>query len=230
MSHRKTAVIIPMHNEEENITPLMRRLLVFKDLNIVIINDGSTDKTGQLADQFSKNEKVSVIHKENSTGLHAAYSTGIKNILPNFDGIITMDGDLSHQPEDLSALLNYAGNFDIVVGSRYLPESKIINWPQRRRFMSWVARRLSCLILKIRIKDSTSGFKYYSKEFLKSINFDNLSATGYAFQVEMIYKATKNNFSIKEVPITFREREKGSSKVDISEIIFFIKSLFLIRD
>ncbi len=225
----ETAIVIPLHNEDENVKELLNRLLNLKDdLYIIPVNDNSTDKTAKIIDSYGKdNKKIIPVHRNKQEGLHAVYVTGFKKALKlPIRGIITMDGDLSHSPEDIPDLIDNGKDYDLVIGSRYIEKGKTVDWSPFRKFMSWVAKSLARFLLKIKVKDPTAGFKYYSKEFVNSINFNNLSAKGYAFQVEMVYLATKNNFKIKEIPITFKGRKRGKSKVDNKETLRFLRSIF----
>jgi dolichol-phosphate mannosyltransferase len=223
----KTAIIVPLHNEEENIKELLDKILSLNDDYFIIpVNDNSTDRTGEIINQYGKQENIFPVHREKQEGLHAVYVTGIKKAQElNVEGIVTMDGDLSHPPKDIPRLVKAGSYFAVVVGSRYIKNGKTVEWSVIRAIMSWTARFLARLLLGIKVKDCTAGFKYYSIDFLNSIDFNHLSAKGYAFQVEMIYKATKNNFKIKEIPITFQGRKRGSSKMDSKETFRFFKSI-----
>lgn len=227
----KTAIVIPLHNEEKNIKELLNKILSLEENFFIIpVNDNSNDQTGEIIEKYSKSYKgIIPVHRKKQEGLHAVYVSGFKKAknLP-INGIITMDGDLSHSPNDIPELIKEKDGYDVVVGSRYVKGGKTTEWSFVRKLMSWLARFAAKLILGIKVKDCTAGFKYYSKNFIESIDLGNLSAIGYAFQVEMIYKATKNNFKIKEVPITFKGRKRGSSKVDSKETLRFFKSIFYI--
>jgi dolichol-phosphate mannosyltransferase len=225
----KTAIIIPLHNEEGNIKELLDRLLKLKDdLYILPVDDNSSDKTKEIINYYGQiNKNIIPLHRDRQEGLHAVYITGFKKAIElPIRGIITMDGDLSHSPEDVPRLISKGVSYDLVIGSRYVEKGKTIEWSPFRKLMSWTARSLARLLLGIKVKDCTAGFKYYSKELISSIDLNNLSAIGYAFQVEMVYLATKNNFTIKEIPITFRGRKRGSSKVDNKETFRFLRSVF----
>ena len=223
------AIVIPLHNEEENIEELLDKLLKLEDdFFIIPVNDNSTDKTGEIIEEYAKINKLIIpVHREKQEGLHAVYLSGLKKAGElSVEGVVTMDGDLSHSPNDVPRLIEQGTEHDLVIGSRYVQKGKTVKWSPVRKFMSWLARSTARLLLKIKIKDCTAGFKYYSRDFLESVNFNQLSAVGYAFQVEMVHIATKENFKIKEIPITFQGRKRGSSKVDSKETLRFFKSIF----
>ena len=225
------AIVIPLHDEGENIEELLDKLLKLEDdFFIIPVNDNSTDKTGEIIEEYAKiNEFIIPVHREKQEGLHAVYLSGLKKARElSVEGVVTMDGDLSHSPDDVPRLIEQGNKYDLVIGSRYIKNGETVEWSLLRKFMSWLARTMARLLLRIKVKDCTAGFKYYSRDFLESVNFSQLSAIGYAFQVEMVYIATKNNFKIKEIPITFQGRKRGSSKVDSRETFRFFKSIFYI--
>ncbi len=228
------AIVIPVLNEEENLSLLLDELLKNHkkedDFRIIVVNDNSSDKTGEIAERFSfHNKQITTIHRKKGEGLHAAIITGLKKALKiGADYVITMDGDLSHSPDDALKILSYAEKNSLVVGSRFTTEGRVVDWQTSRKAMSSIARNISRIMLGIKTKDCSSGFKCYSKKLLLSYNFEKFTTTGYAFQIESVMKAEKMGFNVKEVPIKFKSRERGKSKVDAKELLRYFKSMLLL--
>ncbi len=223
----KLAILIPAHNEFNNLKKLLPAIdALGLSFDLILVDDASTDKTSLIKNEVNlKNVSLEIIKKRKQEGLHAVYICGLKALQDrNYDGIITMDADLSHRPEDVLKLIENSGN-DLVVGSRYISGGNTKSWNFFRRIISQTARNLSRLILRIKTKDCTSGFKYYSSSFLKSVNLNELTTSGYSFQVEMILLAEKGDFKIKEVPITFLNRKEGYSKMGVKEVFRFGKNI-----
>ncbi len=225
---RKIAIVIPVHNEEENIGLLLEEILKINEkFLIIVINDNSSDGSREILEDFSsKYEEIKIFHRQKQEGLHAAIIDGIKKASKNgVDGVITMDGDFSHSPAEILSLLENFSIAEIVVGSRFVKNGKTVNWKISKKIISFCARTLSRILLKIKTSDCTSGFKCYSKKFLSSFSFDDIISKGYAFQVETILRAELSGARVVETPIVFYERRRGRSKVDTKEIIRYIKSL-----
>ncbi len=225
---KNTAIVIPVHNEEKNIPILLDGILnLDEDLSIIVVNDNSTDNSKEVTEKIAKREKgVKVVTKSKQEGLHAAIIYGLKEAMKmNVEGVITMDGDLSHLPEEIPGLIKHSEKNDLVIGSRFIPGGKTINWSSRKKIMSFFARKLSKLLLGIKTIDCSSGFKYYSISFLKSLNFEEFTTRGYAFQLETVLRAENKGLNIKEVPIQFKGRIHGKSKVDFHEVKRYLKSL-----
>jgi len=224
----KSIIIIPTYNEKENIEKLIEEIRKLnKDFRILIIDDNSPDGTGRIADRLArKYSEVSVIHRSAKLGLGTAYIIGFKYALENnYDLIFTMDADFSHQPRYLIDLLEKAKEYDLVIGSRYVKDGQIQNWPLHRLILSRGANFFVRMVTRIPIFDSTGGFNCYRKEVLEKIDLNTIISDGYAFQIEMKYKLWKKGFSIKEIPVTFIERARGTSKIS-KRIIF--QAFFLI--
>ncbi len=228
----RLAVIIPTYNERDNIERIVREVL---DLGIVsfllIVDDSSPDGTGNMADKLAA-ANLRVLHRPKKQGLGAAYVAGFRSVLglPAQAGlpvekVITMDADFSHNPKDIPRLVEAAANSDIVVGSRYIPGGAIFGWDTRRKLLSWVGTRVARILLGLRVKDCTAGFKCYDRRFLESLDLNAVSSQGYAFQVEMLFFAKTQGYSVKEIPITFKERTFGKSKVDLKEMGTFAVSI-----
>ena len=224
-----TLVIIPTYNEKENVETIIRAVFSQeKQFDILVVDDSSPDGTGDivrnLQQEFS-NLFLEVRHEKN--GLGTAYIHGFKwAISKNYDYIIEMDADFSHNPNDLIQLYNACAEdgADFSVGSRYLNNKiNVINWDFKRLFLSYFASKYVRFITKIPIYDTTAGFVCYKREVLENIDLDKIKFVGYAFQIEMKFKAWKKKFKHKEVSIIFTDRKKGTSKMSgsiISEAVF----------
>lgn len=221
-------IIIPTYNEIENIKGLVEEILKLDSFHILIVDDNSPDGTGKIVDGLSKKYKeVYVIHRERKLGIGSAYILGFKSALKkNFDYIITMDADFSHNPEYLMSLIKNIDKYDVVIGSRYLKNSQIIGWRYGRKVLSYGANLFTKFMLKLKINDFTSGFRCYKSEVLKSINLNTIISDGYFFQIEIIYKCWQQGHNIAEIPIVFTNRLKGSSKISKLEIIKAILGIF----
>jgi dolichol-phosphate mannosyltransferase len=212
-------VIVPTYNERDNLPKLLDRLLEIPNLRVLVVDDDSPDGTGVIADDFtaSSEGRVSVLHRRGPRGLGRAYLDGITHALhTDADVICQMDADLSHQPEQLRAMLDAVRHADLVIGSRYIPDGRIVNWPLRRRLLSAGANAYIRLICSIPARDCTSGFRCWRRERLAALPLDKIDSEGYAFLVELLYLAFSAGSVIAEVPITFIERERGKSKLRLS--------------
>ncbi len=229
----ETLVIIPTYNESENISSLINK--IFKEhleIHILVVDDNSPDKTYEIVKKLilTYSGKLFLELRDYKNGLGEAYKHGFKWALEhNYEYIFQMDADFSHDPIELSVMLNYLKNdFDVVIGSRYINGINVINWPLGRILLSVFASFYVRLITRMPIKDPTAGFVGYSKKVLTSIEMNNVRYIGYAFQIEMKYILWKNNFKLKEHSIIFLNREKGISKMDskiILEAIFAVPML-----
>ena len=228
----KVMVIMPTYNEKENITrivPLMADVFKNNQINgkVLVVDDNSPDGTGRAAEELAKKYPVAVLHREKKEGLGAAYIAGFKKCLAEgADVICEMDADLSHDPEYFPSLIEGLKEADIVLGSRYISGGGTVNWALSRKFISSNANRLARFMVGLKINDITGGFRAYKAEVLRKIELDNIKSNGYAFQLEMLYRASKNGFSIKETPIIFKERKDGVSKLDRAEIWKFFRLCF----
>ena len=221
----KSIVIIPTYNESENISILLDRIInlsVF--FYVLVVDDNSPDGTGELVKEFSKKYKSRIflesrIKKE---GLGKAYTHGFNWALDNkYDYIFEMDADLSHDAEDLVRMHKEidSSNWDVIIGSRYVNGINVVNWPLSRIILSYFASIYSRIITGLPVYDATSGFVGYRKEVLHKIDLKSILFNGYAFQIELKFKAFKNNFRILEIPIIFKDRIHGESKMS-GDIIF----------
>lgn len=210
-------VVIPTFNEAGNIDMLLDRLfgLNIPTLHVLIVDDNSPDGTAELVARRSRHEpRLHLLHREKKMGLGTAYVAGFKFALQNgFDLIFEMDADLSHNPEDIPRFLSKTGEFDLVIGSRYLTGVNVTNWPLSRLLLSLFANAYTRIITRMPIHDCTSGFKCFHRRVLEAITLDHIVSNGYAFQIELHYKAWRKGFRICEIPIVFTERLAGKSKM-----------------
>lgn len=229
-------VIIPTYNEIENIEAILRAVFSQDKLfHVLVIDDNSPDGTAEKVKSLQKeySNQLHLLQRNKKDGLGAAYMTGFKWALENsYDFIFEMDADFSHNPNDLIKLYNACavGDADIAVGSRYVKGITVVNWPLSRILLSYGASRYVRLITGMKVKDSTAGFICYKRNVLESINLNKVKFVGYAFQIEMKFKAHKKGFKIVEIPVIFKDRIKGKSKMSgsiISEAIFGVISLKL---
>lgn len=224
----KRLVIIPTYNECENITDIIDAVFSLPvDYHLLVVDDNSPDGTPQLVKDLQKtypNLFLEVRHKKN--GLGTAYIHGFKWALEKaYEKIFQMDADFSHNPKDLVEMDKafLTDGADVVIGSRYLTGVNVVNWPMKRVLMSWGASKYVKLITGLEIEDTTAGFVAYRKEVLEKIDLDRIKFIGYAFQIEMKYKAFHLGFNVKEIPIIFTDRTRGKSKMSskiITEAVF----------
>jgi len=231
----KALVIIPTYNEKENITGIVDRVFQLeKPFNILVVDDNSPDGTAEIVKKIQKKypEKLFLLNRPKKEGLGKAYIDGFKWALQHsYDYVFEMDADFSHPPEKLVDLLKTLeqNEADISIGSRYMKgRINVVNWDLKRILLSYFASLYVRLITGIPVKDTTAGFVGYKKDVLQSFDFDKIEFVGYAFQIEMKYKAWKKGFKIKEIPIIFTDRVQGKSKMHggiISEAIWGVIKL-----
>ena len=214
----KKVVIIPTYNEIKNIEPMVRRVLSLQgDFHLLVIDDGSPDGTAAVVKKLQKeySNKLFLIEREGKQGLGTAYIAGFKWALSNgYDFIFEMDADFSHSPDDLERLYSACQNgADVAVGSRYINGVNVVNWPMKRVLMSYFASAYVRFITRMKVMDTTAGFKCYKARVLKAFDLDKIRFKGYAFQIEMKFTAWKMGFNVTEVPIVFTERREGVSKM-----------------
>ena len=212
----KALVIIPTYNEIENIERLLNILMQQPEhLEVLVLDDNSPDKTANIVKSMQEsNPRIHLIQRPRKMGLGSAYVTGFKYALKEgFDYIMEMDADFSHNPEDVARLLEAAQDKDLIIGSRYSNGVNIINWPIKRLLISYFASKYVRYITGMPIKDPTGGFKCFHRKVLESIDLDKILSDGYAFQIEMNFRAWVKGFRIQEIPIIFTERLNGVSKM-----------------
>ncbi|MDR0680614.1 MAG: polyprenol monophosphomannose synthase [Dysgonamonadaceae bacterium] len=222
-------VIIPTYNEKENIEKIIRKTFALpKSFNILVIEDGSPDGTGQIVKNLQNEfpNRLFMIERKGKLGLGTAYITGFKwTLQQGYEYIFEMDADFSHNPDDLIRLHAACSEegADIAIGSRYITGVNVVNWPVSRVLLSYFASKYVQFVSGLKIHDTTAGFKCYRREVLETIDLNKIKFKGYAFQVEMKYIAYKCGFQLKEIPIIFINREKGTSKMNGS---IFNEALF----
>jgi len=233
-----TLILIPTFNERENINPLLKSIFSQKiAVDVLILDDNSPDGTKKvvLENKIKYKDRLHLINREKKKGLGKAYIEGFKWALKKkYKKIIQMDADLSHPPEKLIDIFNELDLYDFVIGSRYINGIRVLNWPLNRIILSIGASWYVNLITRLPVKDPTAGFVGYNRTSLLSLNLDKIMFVGYAFQIEMKFKLWKLGYDFKEIPITFKNRTQGESKMNssiISEAIFGViiikfKSLF----
>jgi dolichol-phosphate mannosyltransferase len=209
-------VVSPTYNEKENLPILAAGVLAHPGFRLLVVDDGSPDGTGELADELARAYpgRVEVMHRTGPRGLGRSYIDGLRRAVQSgADLVFQMDADLSHNPEYLPRMAEAARDYDVVIGSRYLTGVSVVNWPLHRIFLSAFANRYVRAVTRISVADCTSGFRCWRREALERLPLDAMVSNGYAFIVEMLYEASRAGCRIGEVPIIFVERRQGQSKV-----------------
>jgi dolichol-phosphate mannosyltransferase len=212
----RALVVIPTYNEAEGIERLLTQALsAHPTLEILVVDDGSPDGTGEIVSKLAEsNQRIRLMTRIEKLGLGTAYLAGFgEGLKGDFDCFIEMDADLSHDPADLPRLIAAAETADVVIGSRYVEGGDVTGWTRGRHWLSWSANQYARVLLGFPVKDSTAGFRCYRRHVLEAMNLGSIASEGYAFQVEMTYRAWRAGFRIVEVPIVFRERTSGKSKM-----------------
>jgi dolichol-phosphate mannosyltransferase len=229
----KSLVIIPTFNELENIKLIVPDVLGrYNNLDVLVVDDNSPDGTGKYIREFAEsNDRVKLIEREKKLGLGTAYAEGFKFALKNnYDYIFEMDADYSHDPKEITNFLEAVKEYDLVLGSRYINGVNVINWPMQRLILSYFANIYTRLVTGMPIQDATGGFKCFRRKVLEAIDFDDVKSNGYAFQIEMTYKAWRKGFKVGEIPIIFVDRTMGHSKMSkkiVREAVFMVWKLRL---
>jgi dolichol-phosphate mannosyltransferase len=215
-------LILPTYNEAENVEPIVDAAggvlarATAEGFRVLIVDDGSPDGTGQIADRLAlQREWLEVLHRSKKSGIGPAYLAGFRHAMARGAGfLMEMDSDFSHDPADLARLLAavHAGA-DLALGSRYVPGGGVRDWGLLRRLISEGGSMYARWVLGLRIRDLTGGFKCFRREVLEAIHFEDVRSRGYAFQVELTYRAVRAGFRVVEVPIVFRDRRRGESKM-----------------
>ena len=226
----KLLVVIPTYNEKENIVKLISEILKLK-LSILIVDDNSPDQTADTVNNFFKNNKnVNVLKRKQKLGLGSAYRDGFNwGIKNNFNYLVEMDADFSHQVNDLKKMIENKSENRLVIGSRYIPGGEIVGWSKRRELLSKFANKFVKFLTSSKVNDSTSGFRIYSKQVLEKIDYSKTTSNGYSFQIEMTLIAVDKGVDVVEVPITFFEREMGKSKMNYKIILEALKYLIVLK-
>jgi len=211
-------LVLPTYNEAENLEAFVAaaRAKLPATAQVLVVDDSSPDGSGEIAERLAaQHESVSVLHRPRKEGLGPAYIAGFRHALAAGAGLVLeMDSDFSHDPAYLPRLLEAAQRADLVLGSRYVPGGGVSDWGPLRRAISRGGSAYARMVLGVEVQDLTGGFKCFRREVLEAVDFDSIQARGYAFQVEMTYRAIRRGFKVVEVPIVFRDRQAGESKMD----------------
>jgi len=217
----RALVVLPTYNEAENVLPLTRAILaVDASLDVLVVDDASPDGTGDLVERERSHEpRLSLLRRAGKLGLGSAYLAGFRwGLDQGYGRVLTMDCDGSHHPRYIPALLRAIEDFDLVIGSRYVPGGGILNWPRHRRALSAFANFYARVLLRLPVHDCTSGFRVYTRKLLETVDPFAIRSSGYAFLEEMVWRVARSGFRVGEVPIVFEQRTLGISKIDSSEI------------
>lgn len=227
----KTLVVIPTYNESENILKIVPEVLnQSPEIDVLVVDDNSPDGTARLVKgEMEKNPRVHLIERTGKMGLGTAYVAGFKfAIARGYEFVFEMDADHSHDPREIPAFLKAAENADLVLGSRYTNGVRVLNWPIKRLLLSYFANVYTRFMTGLPLHDATGGFKCFRRRVLEAIALDRVRSNGYAFQIEMSYKAWKKGFRIVETPIVFLDRRSGKSKMSkqiVHEAFFMLWKL-----
>jgi len=228
---QRALVIIPTYNESENIQSIIPTVLAQDSrIHVLVVDDNSPDGTAtRVRELISNDSRIHLLERDRKMGLGTAYVAGFKYAIQHgFDFVFEMDADFSHDPATLPIFLKVIEEYDLVLGSRYIKGVNVINWPMKRLLLSYFANVYTRVITGLPVNDSTGGFKCFRIEVLKAINLDAVRSNGYAFQIEMSFKAWKKGFRIHEIPIVFTDRRVGVSKMSkkiVHEAVTMVWSL-----
>ncbi len=229
---RRALVCLPTYDERENLAPVVAAIhAAAPEVDVLVIDDSSPDGTGRLADEIAaRDARVHVLHREVKQGLGKAYLAGFAWALERGYGLVLeMDADFSHDPRYLPVLLARAAEADLVLGSRYVPGGGTVNWGLARRIISRGGSLYARTILGIPVRDLTGGFKCFRREVLEAIDLGSVECTGYAFQIELTYRALCRGFRVVEVPIVFADRRVGQSKMSRGIVLEAMRKVWSIR-
>jgi dolichol-phosphate mannosyltransferase len=224
----KVCVILPTYNEAGTISEVVSRVLAStSDVEVLVVDDNSPDGTGKIADTLALRERrVHVLHRQRKQGLGPAYIAGFKDALARgYDAVIEMDSDLSHPPEDVPRLIDAAASADLVIGSRYAPGGSTKNWSKNRERLSRAGNAYARLALRVPVHDATAGFRIYRRAVLEELPLDEISSSGYGFQIEMLWRTWLEGFAVAEIPIVFTERREGVSKMNRGIVVEALKNI-----
>jgi dolichol-phosphate mannosyltransferase len=220
---RRILVVVPTYNESENVQELVGRLLEMDDLDVLFVDDGSPDGTADLiktAAAASADDRIHLLSRPSKQGLGPAYVHGFRwGLARDYETLVQMDADFSHNPADIPRLLEALSDADLIIGSRYIEGGRVLNWGWGRRALSFGANWTVRALLGFKVHDATAGFRAFRSDVLQRIDFHTLRSRGYAFQVETTRRVFRSGGRIVEVPITFVERVRGSTKMDARVIL-----------
>jgi dolichol-phosphate mannosyltransferase len=212
----KVLVIVPTYNEADNIRPILTRVrAAAPEAHVLVADDDSPDGTGKIADELAAaDDHVHVLHRADKEGLGAAYLAGFAwGLERDYGVLVEMDADGSHQPEELPRLLTALGSADLVLGSRWVPGGRVVNWPRSRKYLSRGGSLYSRILLDVPLRDVTGGYRAFRAETLRGLGMRDVASQGYCFQIDLARRAVRSGYHVVEVPITFVERERGDSKM-----------------
>jgi dolichol-phosphate mannosyltransferase len=213
----RTVMVMPTYNEADNLAWIIGRLRAAEpDVHVLVVDDGSPDGTGSLADELAAADEaaVQVVHRTVKAGLGAAYKHGFTVALEaGYDVIGEMDADGSHQPEQLHLLREALADADLVIGSRWVPGGSVVNWPRRREALSRGGNLYVRMLLGVKVRDATAGYRLFRRSTLEAIDLESVESTGYVFQTDMVVRCLRSGLRVREVPIEFVERVRGDSKM-----------------
>ena len=212
----KTLIVTPTYNERKNIRELVSTLFELNpDFHILVVDDSSPDGTAEIVEELQADcTNLHLLLRNEKTGLGAAYIAGFNYALErDYEAVVQMDADMSHDPKDVPLLIEAIENADLAIGSRYISGINVVNWPLQRLIISYGANIYTRLVTRLPVRDATGGFKCWRREALEAINLDGVRSQGYSFQIEMTYRAWLKGFRITEIPIIFVDRTVGESKM-----------------
>ncbi len=229
---QRAVICLPTYDERENLAPILQAIhAATPEVDVLVVDDGSPDGTGRLADEIAaRDPRVKVLHRAAKQGLGRAYLAGFAWALERGYGLVLeMDADFSHDPRHLPALLAAARNADLVLGSRYVPGGGTVNWSLARRIVSRGGSLYARTILGIPVRDLTGGFKCFRREVLEAVDLPTVECSGYAFQIELTYRAIRRGFRVVEIPIVFVDRRVGRSKMSRRIVLEAVRKVWSMR-
>ncbi|HJM10804.1 MAG TPA: polyprenol monophosphomannose synthase [Candidatus Marinimicrobia bacterium] len=218
----KTLIVTPTYNERKNIRELVSILFELNpDFHILVVDDSSPDGTAEIVEELQADcANLHLLSRNEKTGLGSAYIAGFNYALErDYEAVVQMDADMSHDPKDVPLLIEAIENADLAIGSRYISGINVVNWPLQRLIISYGANIYTRLVTRLPVRDATGGFKCWRREALEAINLDGVRSQGYSFQIEMTYRVWLKGFRITEIPIIFVDRTVGKSKMTRSIMI-----------
>lgn len=226
-------MVVPTYNERENIGLLIEQLLSLDlNLHVLVVDDSSPDGTADFVEKLALKypDKIFLLRRKKKEGLGKAYRAGLSQALEKgAEIVVQMDADLSHDPQKVPELIGGLNHADLVIGSRYIPGGKTVNWAWHRRLLSFFGNLYARIILHLPVRDLTGGFKAFKASVLQAIQIESVMSEGYVFQVETTCRALKKDFRVKEIPITFTERRKGTSKISRKTVWEALWRIWLLR-
>jgi dolichol-phosphate mannosyltransferase len=228
----RALVVIPTYNEATNVRSLIPDVLkADPSLDVLVVDDNSPDGTAEVVKEMTMSDaRIHLIRRNGKAGLGTAYVVGFRYAIEHcFDYVFEMDADFSHDAREIPNFLSMMNEYDVVIGSRYRNGVRVVNWPVRRLLLSYFANVYTRVITGLPVKDATGGFKCFRRTVLESIDLDKVKSNGYAFQIEMTYKAWKKGFKVHEIPIIFVDRRLGSSKMSKSIVYEAVLMVWKLR-